>query len=190
MKTAPRIATAVAVGYVLGRTRRMKLAITIGGMLAGRRLAPDPKAAAEKLVSSPQVVSLTNELRGKLLEAVRSAATAAASSQIENLGDRLTERAESLRTPRKSGRAEAEEEKSAEASEPADEPESTSESETSSEPATSARSESGQGKERSGRSGGERARRAAGSRSASTGQHASHGRPQSRAKPDDTAKSE
>lgn len=47
-KSGGRVAAAVVIGYLLGRTRRMKLALTVGGVLAGRRLSSDPKELLEK----------------------------------------------------------------------------------------------------------------------------------------------
>lgn len=106
MKAGPRIATAVAIGYALGRTRKMKLAIAIGSMMAGRRLATHPGELLERgvhqLASSPQVGKLTGEVRTQLLEALKAAALAAASNKIDSLGDTLTQRADALRTPSRS----------------------------------------------------------------------------------------
>lgn len=103
MKSGPRIATAVAIGYILGRTRRMKLAITVGSVLAGRKLGADPKELlqkAGKLASaSPELSQLSDTVRGQLLEAARTAATAAASNKIDALGESLTERAAKVRAP-------------------------------------------------------------------------------------------
>lgn len=103
MQTGPRIAAAVAVGYALGRTRKMKLAITVGGVLAGRKFSADPgklvTEGVKRASSSPQLSALAGELRGRLVEAATSAATAAASQTIESMGDRLSQRAENLRHP-------------------------------------------------------------------------------------------
>ncbi|MGW3471104.1 hypothetical protein ACWDKQ_22190 [Saccharopolyspora sp. NPDC000995] len=101
MKSGPQIVLAVAVGYALGRSRKMKFAITAAGMLAGRRFA-DPKellARGGKLLgASPEVQKLTGEARERLLDAAKSAVLAAATSKIESLGDNLTKRAAGLRT--------------------------------------------------------------------------------------------
>jgi hypothetical protein len=103
MAVGPRIAAAVAAGYVLGRSRKMKLAITLGALLAGRRLTTDPKALldqANKLVgSSPELGRLTGELRGQLIAAGKTAVVAAASNRIDALGASLTQRAAGLRSP-------------------------------------------------------------------------------------------
>lgn len=102
MKSAPQIAMAVAVGYVLGRSRKMKLAITAAGVMAGRRFA-DPKellAKGGKLVdASPELQKLTGEARARLLDAAKAAAMAAATNKIESIGDNLTKRAAELRDP-------------------------------------------------------------------------------------------
>lgn len=103
MKAGPRIAAAVAVGYALGRTRKMKMAITVGGILAGRRLGVDPKDLVQKggklLASSSEFTELSSTVRGQLLDAAKTAATAAASNKIESLGASLSERAAKVREP-------------------------------------------------------------------------------------------
>lgn len=102
MKTGPQIALAVGIGYVLGRTRKMKLAITVGGMLVGRRLPTDPKellARGGKLIeASPALSKLTGEARQNMMDVVRSAAVSAASNKIESMGENLSRRAENLRS--------------------------------------------------------------------------------------------
>jgi hypothetical protein len=104
MKTGPQIALAVLVGYALGRSRKMKLAITIGGMLAGRRLTTDPKellAKGTKLIgASPELSKLTGDVRERLTDAAKTAAVAAATSKIDSLGESLSKRAAGLRSPR------------------------------------------------------------------------------------------
>ncbi|GAA0551452.1 hypothetical protein A8924_1369 [Saccharopolyspora erythraea NRRL 2338] len=103
MKSGPQIAMAVAVGYILGRSRKMKLAITVGGMMAGRRLAGNPAKLLEQggklLAESPELKKLTGDARQRLLEAAKGAALAAASNKIDSLGANLSKRAEGLRTP-------------------------------------------------------------------------------------------
>ena len=41
MSATSKIALGVAGGYLLGRTKKFKLAITLGSMLAGQRIATD-----------------------------------------------------------------------------------------------------------------------------------------------------
>jgi hypothetical protein len=102
MKSGPRIATAVAIGYALGRSRRMKLAIMVGGMLAGQRVG-NPKEllakASTAVSSSPELSELGNTLRSRLTDAARTAAVAAASNKIDDIGDSLSERAAKIRSP-------------------------------------------------------------------------------------------
>ncbi|GAB3695459.1 hypothetical protein [Saccharopolyspora tripterygii] len=90
-----QIATAVAVGYALGRTRRMKLALMAGGVLLGRRV----KSPTDLLSKAGSAVptELTGTLRDRLVDAARSAAVAAASDKIDSLGDDLSERAAKIR---------------------------------------------------------------------------------------------
>lgn len=103
MKTGPRIALAVATGYVLGRTKKMKLAIMVGGMMAGRRIATNPKEWLQQGVkfvgSSPQLSEFTGDIRSRLTDAAKTAAVAAASSKIDSFGENLGKRAASLRSP-------------------------------------------------------------------------------------------
>ncbi|WP_433872418.1 hypothetical protein [Saccharopolyspora sp. CA-218241] len=94
MKAGPRIATAVAVGYALGRSRKAKLAFAVGGYLAGKRLGGGSQAllhkAGEAVTSSPELRQLGESLRGRLFDVARSAATSAATHRIEALTDSLT----------------------------------------------------------------------------------------------------
>jgi hypothetical protein len=86
-------------GYFLGRTKKMKLAMMLGGMAAGRR-AGGPgellKTGTKLLNSSPELSRLTDEVRGRLLEAGKSAALAVAARQVESLTDRVGKRVETL----------------------------------------------------------------------------------------------
>lgn len=99
MKCGARVALGVVGGYFLGRTKKMKLAMMLGGMAAGRR-AGGPgellKTGTKLLSSSPELSRLTDEVRGRLLEAGKSAALAVAARQVESLTDRVGKRVESL----------------------------------------------------------------------------------------------
>lgn len=95
------VAAAVAVGYLLGRTRKMKLAIAVAGLLAGRRLKLDPQALLQQgsklLESSPELRKVTGEFKNKLtgelseqlLQAATAAATSAATKRVEGLTDKI-----------------------------------------------------------------------------------------------------
>ncbi|MEU5846254.1 hypothetical protein [Saccharopolyspora shandongensis] len=103
MKSGPQIALAIAIGYVLGRSRKMKLAIATAGVMAGRRLGVNPKdllAQGGKVIAgSPELKKLTGEARERLMDAAKAAAIAAATNKIDAIGDNLTKRAAGLRTP-------------------------------------------------------------------------------------------
>ena len=72
-----KLALAIVGGYLLGRTKRMKLAIMLGGALAGKKISTDPAALlgqATKLVNaSPELQKLDAAVRGRLLEAGKDA---------------------------------------------------------------------------------------------------------------------
>jgi hypothetical protein len=99
VKCGARVALGVAGGYFLGRTKKMKLALMLAGMSAGRR-AGGPgellKSGTKLLNSSPELAQLTDVVRGRLLEAGKGAALAVATRQVESLTDRVGKRVESL----------------------------------------------------------------------------------------------
>jgi hypothetical protein len=109
MKDGLRIAAAVGVGYLMGRRRKMRLALTLAAAGASRRLGKTPgglvKEGTKLLSTSPEVKALTETVRGRLVEAGKAAAVTAASSQIDALSDRLQRRSDALRRPRTPGRA-------------------------------------------------------------------------------------
>lgn len=91
MKCGMRMAGAVGVGYVLGRTRKMKLALMLAGVgLSGRG---GPQAVLERTTSavssSPEFAKIAETVRGELVDAARAAAVTAASNRIDSLNTRL-----------------------------------------------------------------------------------------------------
>jgi hypothetical protein len=93
------VALGVAGGYLLGRTKKMKLALMLGGMAAGRRAGGPGELLSRgtKLVeASPELSRLVGEVRGRLIEAGKGAAVALATRQVEALTDRVGQRVESL----------------------------------------------------------------------------------------------
>jgi hypothetical protein len=99
MKCGARVAMGVAGGYLLGRTKKMKLALMLGGMAAGRRAGGPGELLAQgsKLLEhSPELAALTDQVRGRLLDAGKGAAMAVAARQVESLTDRVGKRVESL----------------------------------------------------------------------------------------------
>jgi hypothetical protein len=94
MSATTKIAVGVASGYLLGRTKKLRLAITVGSMLAGQRIATNPQALlaqGSKLAeNNPELKKLQDQLTGRLLDAVKAAALTQATSRIENVTKSLT----------------------------------------------------------------------------------------------------
>ncbi|MGZ4477841.1 MAG: hypothetical protein ACXVW2_04460, partial [Nocardioidaceae bacterium] len=103
MSAAAKIAVGVASGYLLGRTKKLKLAITVGSMLAGQRIATDPKGlmkqGAKLVESNPELSKLSDQIRSQLFEAARAAAMATATSRMNGLSDAIRDRSERLALP-------------------------------------------------------------------------------------------
>ena len=118
MDPKQKVAAAVAAGYLLGRTKKLKLAITVGSVLAGQRLSSNPqkllKGATSLVQNNPALSALQTELRGRAFDAAKGAAVSVATSRIDKLTDTLRTRGEKKR---------AEKEAPAESEEAAEEPE-------------------------------------------------------------------
>ncbi|WP_216642297.1 hypothetical protein ACN27B_07160 [Micromonospora sp. WMMD754] len=104
MKSGARIALAVGFGYVLGRRRKLRTALTLAAAVAAGRASQNPgglkQMATGLLGSSPQLGNL-GKLGAPLVTAGRAAATAAAGSGIDAVSGRLRSGADALR--RRSG---------------------------------------------------------------------------------------
>lgn len=100
MNTATRVAAAAATGYVLGRRKKLKLAIAVGSMLAGKRLATDPRGmmrqANELIESRPELAKISDQVRTTLFMAARGAAVGVVSNRINAVSDSIRERSERL----------------------------------------------------------------------------------------------
>ena len=109
MKDGARIGMAVGLGYLLGRTRKGRLALMLVGVGATGRLGKNPaalvKQGAELLGSSPEVKTLTDTVRGRLVEAGKTAAVAAVSNQVDTLTGKIEERTGALSSPPLGGQA-------------------------------------------------------------------------------------
>lgn len=90
MNSRTRLACGVTIGYLLGRTRKMRLALMVAGMTGA---AASPRQLVERglkqLASVPEVGNLTTIARGQLVDAAKTAAITAASSRIDALNERL-----------------------------------------------------------------------------------------------------
>ncbi|MFQ6395587.1 hypothetical protein ACLMAJ_19255 [Nocardia sp. KC 131] len=93
MEGGTRIAIGVGIGYLLGRTHKMRFALMMAGAAMSRRSSGVPaellKQGTSLLKSSPQLTQLTDTVRGELLGAVRSAAVTAAGNRIDAFNARL-----------------------------------------------------------------------------------------------------
>jgi hypothetical protein len=110
MKCGTQAALAVGAGYLLGRRRKMKLAMImaagaatggLGGLGSGLLKRGVKMLGSTEALSkvAPQLGDLTEVVRGDLIEAGKAAATAAFTNRVESLTDSLHERAETLRDP-------------------------------------------------------------------------------------------
>ncbi|MEH0934297.1 hypothetical protein [Micromonospora psammae] len=104
MKSGMRIGLAVGAGYILGRRRKLRTALTLAAAVAAGRASREPghllKHGGQLLSSSPQLSNLA-KLGGPLATAGRAAASAAAGSGIDAVSGRLRDSADALR--RRSG---------------------------------------------------------------------------------------
>ncbi|WP_329037868.1 hypothetical protein OIE71_30730 [Streptomyces sp. NBC_01725] len=94
------LAAAVAAGYVLGRTKKGKLALGLAPLVAGQQLPMNPREllilAMRKLAENPTVGPLVEQARGEVLEAGRSALSATANRRLGAVADSLQQRTEAL----------------------------------------------------------------------------------------------
>ncbi|WP_229924707.1 hypothetical protein [Streptomyces sulfonofaciens] len=87
-----KIGAALVGGYLLGRTKKAKMAIGLGMFLAGKKLKLDPKQLGSMLAESPLLAGLDGQVRKELLDSTKSAATSALSHRIGRLADSLHQR--------------------------------------------------------------------------------------------------
>ncbi|MGV9849615.1 hypothetical protein ACWDWU_12700 [Streptomyces sp. NPDC003442] len=97
MMTNGKIAVAVVGGYLLGRTKKAKLAVGLGMLLAGKKISLDPQQLKKSLAQAPLLSGLNSEVRKELADATRQAATKAVSHRVSGLADSLHERTALLR---------------------------------------------------------------------------------------------
>ncbi|MEW2424420.1 DNA primase [Streptomyces nigra] len=92
---------AIGAGYVLGRTKKAKMALAVGSLVAGKKLNLTPKALAElvttQLAGNPQFKELGDQLRQDLSGVGKAASGALVERQIAALADRLHGRTAEVR---------------------------------------------------------------------------------------------
>ena len=93
MNNKTQMAAAIGAGYLLGRTRRMKLALMLAGAGTAGRFPGGPRElltlGTKMLANSPEVAKLGDTVRGELVSAAKAAAVTAASQRIDSLSNRL-----------------------------------------------------------------------------------------------------
>lgn len=93
MNTTAKIALAASGGYLLGRTKKMKLALAFGMFLAGQKLPKSPielvQQGAGALAKNEQFKELSQQVTGSLLDAGKAAAGRSAERWLTGVGDRL-----------------------------------------------------------------------------------------------------
>ncbi|CAL9389491.1 DNA primase [Streptomyces sp. enrichment culture] len=92
---------AIGAGYLLGRTKKLKMALAVGGLVAGKKLNLSPRMVAElvsqQLRDNPQFKELGDQLRGDLRGVGKAASGALVERQLGSLADRLHGRTASVR---------------------------------------------------------------------------------------------
>ncbi|MEK0101031.1 DNA primase [Streptomyces sp. A475] len=88
------IGLAVGAGYVLGRTKKMKLAFAVGTLVAGKRLRLKD---ALGILDSPQFKEIGDQLREDLAGVGKAATGALVERQMEGLAGALHDRTEGVR---------------------------------------------------------------------------------------------
>jgi len=109
MKGSMRAATALGIGYVLGRKKRLRTATLLAAVTAfgsssagslvlqrGLKVLSNTDAFGKL---SPQLGEIVDTVRGDLLDAGKAAVGAAVSNQVDSLTSSIHERAERLRNP-------------------------------------------------------------------------------------------
>ncbi|MFE8915209.1 hypothetical protein [Streptomyces globisporus] len=91
-----KIGAALVGGYLLGRTKKAKLALGFGMFLLGKKIDLDPRQIGRMLADSPALGSLNDQVRKELVEATRTAATKAVTQRAGSLADSLQQRTQAL----------------------------------------------------------------------------------------------
>ncbi|MFJ4837626.1 hypothetical protein [Streptomyces sp. NPDC088746] len=94
-----KIGAALVGGYLLGRTKKAKLAIGFGMFLAGKKLSLDPRQLGRMLADSPLLGGVNDQVRKELVGATKTAATKALTQRATGLADSLHKRTLELEDP-------------------------------------------------------------------------------------------
>ncbi|MGW2747302.1 DNA primase [Streptomyces sp. NPDC001450] len=87
---------ALGAGYLLGRTKKMKMALAVGSLVAGKKLNLGPRGIAElvqqQLHDNPQFKEIGDQLRKELRGVGKAATGAMAERQMNAIAGRLHDR--------------------------------------------------------------------------------------------------
>jgi hypothetical protein len=98
MSATSRVAGAVAAGYVLGRFKKLRLAVLVASAMASPKFRSAAAGLIQDRIPGGAIVGgLTREAGGRLLDAGKAAATTVVASRIDTLSQSLADRSESLR---------------------------------------------------------------------------------------------
>ncbi|MFI9250277.1 DNA primase [Streptomyces sp. NPDC053069] len=92
---------AIGAGYLLGRTKKLKMALAVGSLVAGKKLNLGPGALAsmarQQLRDNPQFKEIGDQLRQDLRGVGKAASGAMVERQMSTLADRLHSRTSQVR---------------------------------------------------------------------------------------------
>ncbi|GGY86255.1 hypothetical protein GCM10010300_33110 [Streptomyces olivaceoviridis] len=92
---------AVGAGYLLGRTKKLKMALAVGSLAAGKKMNLSPRALADQLnrqlLDNPQFKEIGDQLRQDLRGVGKAATGAMVERQMNSLADRLHGRTSQVR---------------------------------------------------------------------------------------------
>ncbi|WP_051879314.1 hypothetical protein [Streptomyces sp. NRRL B-24720] len=92
MNNNGKIGLALVGGYLLGRTKKAKMAIGFGMFLAGKKIPLDLRELSRVVSKSPAWGALSDQVRTELVDATKSAATSALTQRVSGMTDSLHER--------------------------------------------------------------------------------------------------
>ncbi|MCS0599982.1 DNA primase [Streptomyces sp. LP11] len=92
---------AIGAGYLLGRTKKLKMALAVGSLVAGKKLNLTPKGIADlvsqQLQNNPQFKEIGDQLRQDMRGVGKAATGAMVERQMNALADRLQGRTSQVR---------------------------------------------------------------------------------------------
>lgn len=104
MMSNGKIGLALVGGYLLGRTKKAKMAIGLGMVLAGKKLDLNPQRLAKLVANSPVIGQLSDQVRKDLVDGTKSALTSAVTQRADSIADSLHERTLDINDPTRSVR--------------------------------------------------------------------------------------